>query len=425
MSISRRDFVKASAAVGTALGLGGPALLTQQRAYAAEGGLPIIWLQGSACTGCSVSLLNSIHYATIDDLAVNTLDIEYHSNLSAAAGHKAVEAIQAARARGGYVLVIEGAIPTGANGRYCMVWEGMTMLGAVQQLAPNASAVLAVGTCAAFGGMAAGAPNPTACKPVSAIVTNKPIINIPGCPIHPDWLVGTVAYMLRYGKPPALDNLRRPVDFYGRSVHETCPNLMEYNSKYSRWSGHAQGQACFSCHEDDDDDIPSPRRLGGTGCSYAFGCRGIVTGCDCSVRKWNGGETGQPGVNWCVAAGAPCHGCTEPTFPDGMSPFYALNETGLASGIGGGAGGDGSGTVNCRTCHSSGPTSGTLPSGHPSIGGGSTGGTSGQVNCRSCHDDEGDRNGYGTLPRNHPSISGGGSTGRDDDDDDDDEDDDD
>ena len=87
-SLTRRDFMRASAAVAGALGVGGAGLLRFQKAYGLEssaGGVPVIWIQAQACTGCSVSLLNSIYYATSDNLLLNTLDLEYHPNLSAAA----------------------------------------------------------------------------------------------------------------------------------------------------------------------------------------------------------------------------------------------------------------------------------------------------------------------------------------------------
>jgi NiFe hydrogenase small subunit HydA len=332
MGLSRRDFMQASSAIGAAFGLG-VAGVTQfvPKAEAKEtsaGGLPVLWLQAQACTGCSVSLLNSIYYATITDLAVNTLDINFHSNLSAAAGNQAVSAIEKTYRQGGYALVVEGAVPTAANGNYCTLWPGLTALKGVQRYAERASVIIAAGTCASFGGLSAAQPNVTGAKSVSqALGGGFTVVNIPGCPMHPDWLVGTVAYILANGSLPALDALGRPTAFYGKTLHEQCPYLGEYNTKYGRQS-HARGQSCLECHTRTDSDVPQPRSLGTSGCLFALGCKGLQTRCDCAVRKWNGGAAGTPGVSWCVEAGGPCTGCTEPTFPDGMSPFNTLNGPG-------------------------------------------------------------------------------------------------
>jgi hydrogenase small subunit len=256
----------------------------------------VVWLQAQACTGCSVSLLNSIYYLTVDTLLTTTLDVKYHPNLMAAVGSTAIGAAQAAYAKGGYILVVEGAVPMGASGKFCTVWPKMTALNAVRTYAAKASAVIAVGTCASFGGIPKGAPHPTGATSVKAVVGTKPVINIPGCPVNPDWLVGTVAYLLQYGKAPALDSYRRPTQYFSRTVHSRCP----YN-----------------------DDAPRRTVLGQrNGCLRALGCTGPETRADCPNRKWNSPAASTNGVNWCIGAGSPCQGCTEPNFPDGKSPFY-------------------------------------------------------------------------------------------------------
>lgn len=303
MNITRRDFLKASAAIAGALALKGSGLLQLQNAMAnGSGKPPVIWLQGQGCTGCSVSLLNSVYYTTVDDLLINTLDLKFHPSVMAAAGDMAVEAAENARDAGGYVLVVEGAIPAGANGDYCHIWPGMTMIDAINQYAPSAAAVLAVGTCACYGGMSAGEPNPTAAMGVGDALNylglQATLINIPGCPAHPDWIVGTVAALLA-GETPELDGEGRPKVFFGNHVHEQCPNR-----------GFGGGQAQF---------------LSDSGCLNKLGCKGQQTHADCPIRQWNSASQGQSGVNWCVGAKNPCQGCTEPDFPDGMSPFYHLS----------------------------------------------------------------------------------------------------
>jgi len=325
MPITRRDFLKASAAVAGALGISGPLLLREQEALARTGGLPIVWLQGQGCTGCSVSLLNSIYYTTIDDLLLNTVDLKFHPNLSAAAGSTAIGAAEAAYGKGGFALVVEGAVPTADLGKACYVWPGTTLLAAVKRYYLRASLLMAVGTCASFGGVSAGKPNPTLAVPLKQVVGGKPVINIPGCPAHPDWVVGTIAYILKNGKAPALDAYGRPKDFFGAKVHDKCPR----RSSYVGPGHHSGGRPCLTCHEAGDlspSRIPSAA-LSGTGCLYPMGCKGPSTYCDCPTRRWNGAARATPGVNWCIGAGSPCIGCTQPNFPDGMSPFLSAAAT--------------------------------------------------------------------------------------------------
>jgi hydrogenase small subunit len=297
MRLDRRDFMKASAALGGAMTLKSTGLLPQAMAATGPEAPPVIWLQGQSCTGCSVSFLNSIYYTTADDLLLNQLDVRFQSNVMAAAGDLAVDAAVSTPA--GYVLILEGAIPFGANGEYCHLWENTSMVDALQQFAPNAGAIIALGTCACYGGMYAATPNPTETMGVkdalSRLGINKSVINIPGCPAHPDWLVGTVATLLA-GQMPTLDSDGRPVQYYPKEeIHEDCP-----------------------FHEDWDE----VDQLGQVGCLEHLGCRGKVTHADCHYRKWNSGAPGEYGEEWCIGAGAPCIGCTEPGFPDTMTPFY-------------------------------------------------------------------------------------------------------
>lgn len=325
MKLDRRDFMKASAALGGAIVLKSTVLLPEAMSAIGPEAPPVIWLQGQSCTGCSVSFLNSIYYTTPEDLLLNQLDVRFQSNVMAAAGDMAVEAAVSTQATPGYVLILEGAIPFGANGEYCHLWENTSMVDVLQQFAPNAGVIIALGTCACYGGMYAAMPNPTNTMGVeealSQLGINKSVINIPGCPAHPDWLVGTVATLLN-GQMPALDAYNRPIDYYGETVHDDCPNLSHYLTAYAPRMGHARDQSCLSCHSPSSDDVSDPKVLGMAGCLFALNCKGRLTSGDCSTRKWNSGAAGEYGEEWCVGAGAPCIGCTEPNFPDGMTPFY-------------------------------------------------------------------------------------------------------
>ena len=271
--------------------------------------LPIIWLQMSACTGCTISLLNSasptIKNILIDQIIPGVhLNLRFHATIMAGAGEPAIEVLEdtAAEKKGEYVLVAEGAIPTATDAIYGVIGERdgkpVSMETRLEELARDALAILAVGTCASFGGIPAAAPNPTGCKSARQILKakgiTKPLINIPGCPPHPDWLVGTIASILLNGLPKAedLDDDLRTLAFYGKLIHENCPR-----------------RAYF-------DEGKFAKKFGDEGCLYELGCKGPITYADCPLRRWN------DGTNWVIGTGAPCNGCTQPEFPDLMSPFY-------------------------------------------------------------------------------------------------------
>ncbi|MBI4303120.1 MAG: hydrogenase small subunit [Chloroflexi bacterium] len=271
--------------------------------------VPVVWLAASACTGCSVSLLNtaspSIKNLLVDQVIPGVhINLRFHQTIMAGAGEPAIKALEdtARDKKNGYVLAVDGAIPVGATANYCVMGERddkpLTMEVRFEELARDALAILAVGTCAAFGGIAAAAPNPSNAQPVKKVLEakgiSKPLINIPGCPPHPDWFVGTVASILLNGLPKAtdLDDNLRPLAFYGKLIHENCPR-----------------RAYF-------DEGKFAKKFGDEGCLYELGCKGPITYSDCPLRKWNNG------TNWVIGAGAPCNGCTQPEFPDMTSPFY-------------------------------------------------------------------------------------------------------
>ena len=296
--LNRRRFIGYCAGSATVLGLEAGVLGTLNEALAKKprraSAMPrVIWMAGANCTGCTVSFANLASASSptdIGDVLLNTVSLDYHPNLMGASGDLAVDALTAT-SNGPYVLVVEGGIPTAMDGATCWLWSDggvdVTALEAVSSLAQGAAAILAVGSCASFGGIPGGAPNPTGIVPVSQ-VTTKPVINIPGCPTHPDWIVWTIAQLLA-AKPIRLDASGRPRQLFSRRIHETCP--FEEGRE-----GHTYGQH-LTCLEE-------------------LGCRGSRTHADCHLRRWN------DGTSWCVEAGAICIGCTENGFPDAMSPFY-------------------------------------------------------------------------------------------------------
>jgi NiFe hydrogenase small subunit HydA len=299
MKLTRRQILRASAAVVAAPGLSGSALASLKQILDGQADAPVVWLQGQSCSGCSISLLNSIHDMSVDELLLETIDLKYHPTLMAAAGQQAVNAAQRARDAGGYILVIEGSIPTGEAGQYCTVWAGKTMQQATHEFAANARFILAVGTCAAYGGLVAAGSNPTNAQSVGQLLGGDDrIVNIPGCPSHPDWIVGTIAYILDNGRLPPLDDRvkRRPAAYFSDRIHDVCP-------LNTRLTGDTREAEC----------------PGEAGCMEEIGCRGKETYADCAHRRWNSSGKGKPGVNWCIGARSPCQGCVEPTYPGSQS----------------------------------------------------------------------------------------------------------
>ncbi|MEN6549424.1 MAG: hydrogenase small subunit [Armatimonadia bacterium] len=300
--MTRREFLKLASLSAGALGLTALDLSRLEEALAKVDGPNVIWLQGASCTGCSVSFLNRIATSaptSAADVLINLINLRYHPQLMAVAGQSAAEQARAAYDSGNFILAVEGGVPTAFGGHACSAWtyngQDVTLLEAVKSLAPRAKAVLSIGTCASFGGIAAAPPNSAAVKSVAA-ATGVSTINIAGCPVHPDWIVWAIAQLLA-GKTITRDSYGRPTALYGRTVHDQCPRR----------------------------STDETERLGVEGrCLKELGCRGPETRCSCPSTLFNGR------VNWCIGANAPCTGCTEPSF-SGTSAFYEH--------VGGGGGG--------------------------------------------------------------------------------------
>ncbi|AZR72947.1 [NiFe] hydrogenase small subunit HydA [Anoxybacter fermentans] len=294
MRITRREFLKWAATSAAALGLSQLDLLRLEKVLADSSAPPVIWIQGASCSGCAISLLNVTDPTTVDDVLLNHISLKYHPNLSAVAGHMAMEKIEYEMIdkMGQFILVVEGSVPTSANGKYCIVGEKTdgtpwTMYQAVQDLAAKAKYVIAAGTCAAFGGIPGGNPNPTSVVHLDEIVEKNKVVNLPACPVHPTHLVKVILELISTGMP-ALDGEGRPKAFFSRKLHSNCPRRGTSRAK----------------------------KIGEFGCMNGLGCNGPNTYIDCPLVKWNNG------VNWCIGSNHPCIGCAYPGFPDAVSPFY-------------------------------------------------------------------------------------------------------
>lgn len=124
MQITRRDFLKWAAVSAATLGLSATDLFKLEQALASGSAPPVIWLQGSLCTGCTISLLNSAN-PTVDDILLHKISMRYHPNLNAAAGELAISSVThtVMEHPDDFILCIEGGIPTSIDGNYCIIGE--------------------------------------------------------------------------------------------------------------------------------------------------------------------------------------------------------------------------------------------------------------------------------------------------------------
>lgn len=285
--LSRRDFIRICTLAAAAVGLPGSAAAKIAEAVAAGRKPSVIWLSFQECTGCTESLLRTSHPA-LDELILDLVSLDYHEALMAPSGHLAEQAREQAMREndGKFILVVEGAIPTKDDGIYCKV-GGRTALDLVKEAAGHAGAIIAIGSCASFGGIPAADPNPTGAKGAPQVLEGKTVVTLPGCPANPYIFLGTALQFATFGKLPELDELGRPKFAYGRTIHEHCPRRPHFDA--GRFAitfgdeGHRQGW-----------------------CLYQLGCKGPQTHASCSVLHF--GDV----VNaWPIGIGHPCVGCTE------------------------------------------------------------------------------------------------------------------
>ena len=344
--VSRRAFLKYCSVIASQLALPSTAIPALSESLQQATRPSVIWLSFQECTGCTESLTRS-HAPTVESLIFNYLSLDYHHTLQAAAGEAAesarVEAME--RFRGLYLLVVDGAVPVAQGGHFSTI-AGRTNLEMLRECAEGAAAVIAIGTCAAFGGLPAAAPNPTGAEGVGDLmkqghIAEKPLVNLPGCPPLPLATSGVLAHYLTFGRFPDLDELGRPLSFFGETVHERCSRHHFYTEEK------------FANSFDDEG-----ARKGW--CLYKLGCRGPVTHSACAVHKWN------QGTSFPIEAGHPCIGCTEPAFWDRGGFYHSLDDlVPMASSGARGSQVEEEGRLlyedNCVYCHSDDPTAFRTP----------------------------------------------------------------
>jgi hydrogenase small subunit/[NiFe] hydrogenase small subunit len=297
VKVNRRTFIKSCTMAAAALGLSDAMVPKLVEAAASDQRPPVVWLHFQECTGCTESLLRASH-PDIARLILDIISLDYHETVMAAAGHQAEKSLQdtISKYEGKFICVVEGGIPTKDGGIYCKIAD-RTAMDILADVAPKSAAVIAIGSCASYGGIQAADPNPTGAVGVNDLVKGTPVINIPGCPPNPICFLGTVLHYLTFGKLPRTDQLGRPLFAYGRKIHDQCERRAHFDEgRFAEQfgdKGHLEGY-----------------------CLYKVGCKGPGTFSNCPAVHFN-----DVGV-WPVGVGHGCIGCTEPAFWDTMSPFY-------------------------------------------------------------------------------------------------------
>ena len=327
IGISRRRFLRLLSTVG-ATGLIAAHAPQVSRALASTN-LRLVWLQAATCNGCAQSLLN----ATLPDLPqliegmgvdlsllgelhpnriglrVDGYPIGYDDDNPNQRLKEIVSRAQQGTER--YVLVVEGAVPRGpqGSGRYQLL-DGEPVVDVVLRCAQYAVGTIAFGTCACYGGLHAATGSLSGMRGLAmtyrgdirfndgVLASGSPVINIPGCTPHPDWLTAVLVAMAQGWDLPPMDGFLRPDGVYPKDL--TLHDLCEFRALYDR------GEFASA--------------LGEPGCRYRIGCKGPFAKADCPSRRWN------DSIEFCVSAGSPCLACAEPGFPDVSTPFYLQKE---------------------------------------------------------------------------------------------------
>lgn len=311
--VSRRSFMKLCGTVVAAAGLSQLTVpqvaqaLEQSVIGAKEGNLyPVIWMEGASCTGCTEA------FAQIDEpdpatVVLEMISLNYSETLSAAAGYSMEEAKAQTIEAGNYLLVYEGAVLEGWNGQALRIADkpGTELL---VEAAKDANAIVALGSCATNGGWMGARPNSSGALGVQKYLQkagiNTPVVNIPGCPPNPEWLVAVLVDVVMMKVLPELNSENKPALIFDQTIHDNCQRRGHFeNGEFVYQFGTKEEKEGY--------------------CLYALGCRGPQTKANCGIVRYNHRRS------WCVEAGAPCIGCCEanPNDPgdnwvEVNTPFY-------------------------------------------------------------------------------------------------------
>ena len=316
--VSRRSFMKLCGAVAVAAGLSELAAPRVAQALessvigAAKGKLyPVIWIEGASCTGCTESFAQ-VETPDAASIVLEMISLNYSETLSAAAG----ESMELAKEQtikecaGNFILVYEGAVLEGWGGQALRVADKPGTEHLIEA-AEDAAAVVALGSCAVNGGWMGAHPNQAGALGVQEYLKkqgiNTPVVNVPGCPANPEWLVAVLADVVLLGLAPSeldLTSEGKPAGIFGQTVHDNCERRGHFENGEFVYEFGSKEEALGYC-------------------LYPLGCRGPQTKSNCGVVMWNNRRS------WCVQAGAPCIGCCEanPNDPghnwvEVNTPFY-------------------------------------------------------------------------------------------------------
>lgn len=298
--VTRRGFLKFCATTASMMALPPSMTWAVAEALATKRRPTVIWLSFQECTGCTESLTRS-HSPSLENLIFDTISLDYHETLLAASGTAAEQARETAMkaAWGKYLVLVDGSIPVKDGGVYSTV-AGKSNLETLKEVAEGAAAIVSIGTCASYGGLPYANPNPTGAVPVSDIIKDKPVVNVPGCPPIAVVMTGVLTHYMTFGTLPELDSLGRPKAFYGESIHDRCYRRPFYD------------RGLFAKSFDDEG-----ARNGW--CLFELGCKGPTTHNACATTKWN------QGTSFPIQSGHGCLGCSEPDFWDAGSFYKALS----------------------------------------------------------------------------------------------------
>lgn len=265
--------------------------------------VPIIWLELSDCSGNSEAFIKSSN-PTIEDLIFDYISLDYHELIMSASGEQSETILDDIinNQKGEYILIVEGAVPLGLNGKFLRIGsKGETGLDLLQRTAKDAALILAVGSCALDGGIVAAKPNPTGAVGVSEALKRNDIINLPGCPVNPTNIVGTLLSYLMFEELPALDKFNRPLWAYEGRVHDNCERRGHYElgEFVEQWGDEGAKKGY---------------------CLFEMGCKGPYANVNCPTMKFNGG------MSWPVQAGHGCMACTEVGFVDKYASERKVND---------------------------------------------------------------------------------------------------
>ena len=285
-----------------------------------NGNLSLLWLQSGGCGGCSMSLLGAESPDLMTTLAASGIDLLWHPSLSEACGNDLISLLEDIihGNRTLDILCLEGSVINGPNGTgnfHRLAGTGRPMRDWIYDLSLVAKHVVAVDNCAAYGGITAAGNNPSEATGLQydettpggllgAEFTDKtglPVVNIAGCPTHPNWITDTLSQLaLGDMAESSLDEYERPRSYTDHLVHHGCPR-----NEYYEYKASAEKPSDLGCMMEH------------------MGCLGTQARADCNTRLWNGSGS-------CLRGGYACINCTAPDFHE---PGHAFDRTPKVAGI--------------------------------------------------------------------------------------------